>query len=301
MVHFYGEATAFYVPGKAGVLSIGTGPKAMPGKGGFLFQADIETTAGKQTIKSDESWKVRPAEAWKQDTPRVNFSLGFVEVFDARKDQQDWKEVAASEADWADALPYASWSDGVAPVEPFGNMRARDIPFLEEKQISAEKIVEAGDVVDAKGETPADQMMAEELVSLTSILNQNNILVSDGKVATIQPASGRSVSLVLDFGRTVTGYSRLEVDAGAGTIVDIGVSERLSRNKENYYKSDDSRAEMPSRKTGILFNREHGKQVDRYITRSGKQSFETGDIKGFRYLQVTFRNIVQPVNVMRSQ
>ena len=299
VVHFYGEATAWYVPGKAGVLSIGTGPKAMPGKGGFLFQADIQTPAGKQTIKSDESWKVRLADAWKQDTPRVNFSLGFVEVFDARKDQQDWKDVEASETGWVNALPYASWSDGVAPVEPFGNMQARDIPFLEEKQISAEKIIEAGETIDAKGETPADQMMAEEIVpfSQTSILNPNNILFSDGKVATIQPSSGRSVSLVLDFGKTVTGYSRLEVDGGAGTIVDIGVSERLSRNKENYYKSDDSRAEMPSRKTGILFNREHGKQVDRYITRAGQQSFETGDIKGFRYMQVTFRNVVQPLKV----
>jgi hypothetical protein len=54
---------------------------------------------------------------------------------------------------------------------------------------------------------------------------------------------------------------------------------------------------MPKRQTGILFNREHGKQVDRYITRAGRQSWETGDIKGFRYMQVTFRNVVAPLKV----
>ena len=103
---------------------------------------------------------------------------------------------------------------------------------------------------------------------------------------------------MLDFGRVVTGYSQLTIEAAEpGAIVDIGVSERLSRNKENYYKSNDSRTEMPTRRTGILFNREHGKQVDRYIARAGKQTWETGDIKGFRYMQVTFRNVSTPLKV----
>lgn len=300
VVHYYGEATAWYLPSKAGVLSVGTGPKAMPGKGGFLFQTDVETTSGVKVIKSDETWKVRLAEAWKQNTPRVNFSLGFVEEFDARKDEQDWKQLIADESEWKNAIPYASWSDGVAPVEPFGNMMARDIPQLLEKQISAERIIEAGEVTDASGETPADLMMKEELSPLKTgaVINQEEILKPDGRVATVSAPAGRSVSFVLDFGRVVTGYSHLQIEAAeAGAIVDIGVSERLSRNKENYYKSNDSRAEMPGRRTGILFNREHGKQVDRYIARAGKQTWETGDIKGFRYMQVTFRNISTPLKV----
>ena len=88
VVHHYGEATAWYLPGKQALESVGTGPKAMPGKGGFLFQSEVNTASGTKVIKSDETWKVRLAEAWKQNTPRVNFSLGFVEEFDARKEHK---------------------------------------------------------------------------------------------------------------------------------------------------------------------------------------------------------------------
>jgi len=299
VVHYYGEATAFYLPGKAGVLSVGNGPKAMPGKGGFLFQCDVESANEKITVKSDETWKVQLAQAWKQDMPRINFSLGFIEVFDARKDPLEWNKHDFDDSEWTNAIPYASWSDGVAPVEPFGNMLARDIPPLLEKQMPAEKIIEAGEVSSTAGENPADLMMNEEIVPISqaSIQNADALLKADGQYATILAPEGKSVSLVLDFGRTVTGYSRLDIDAQAGAIVDIGVSERLSRNKERYYHGVGERSGMPARQTGILFNTEHGKQVDRYIARDGKQTWETGDIKGFRYVQVTFRNIVKPLKV----
>jgi len=299
VVHYYGEATAWYLPGKAGVLSVGSGPKAMPGKGGLLFQCNVETAAGKTFITSDESWRVHLADAWKQDTPRVNFSLGFIEVFDARKYPAGWNEPSFDDSDWMNAIPYASWSDGVAPVEPFGNMMPRDIPFLLEKQLPAERIVEAGEGSSPERENPADQMMTEEIVpfSQATIQDQNDVLQPDDRYATIQAPPGKSVSLVLDFGRTVTGYSRLDIEAEAGATIDIGVSERLSRNKERYYTGTSGRSGMPAKHTGILFNPEHGKQVDRYIARAGKQSWETGDLKGFRYMQVTFRNIVKPIKV----
>jgi alpha-L-rhamnosidase len=300
VVHFYGEATAFYLPAKAGVLSVGAGPKASPGKGGFLFQCDLESAARKKTIIStDETWKVITAKAWKQDAPRVNFSLGFIEVFDARQDVPNWNEVEVGDSDWTNALVYANWSDGVAPVEPFTNLVQRDIPFLVEKPVSAEKIIESGEVTDTSGEVPADQMMQEEIAPLTqaTIENANELLKADGKYATVRAPNGKSVSLVLDFGRTVTGYSHLEIEGTAGATIDIGVSERLARNKERYYTSTSGRADMPGKRTGLLFNPGHGKQVDRYIARSGRQTWETGDIKGFRYLQVTFRNVSEPLKV----
>jgi alpha-L-rhamnosidase len=299
VVHFYGEATAWYMPGKAGVLSVGSGPKAVPGKGGLLFQCDVETAEGKRiTVGTDETWKIRQAEAWKQEMPRVNFSLGFIEVFDSRKDIANWNRIELNDSDWKQALPYASWSDAVAPIEPFTNLLPRDIPFLLEKPLSAERIVEVGEVSDAAGEVPADQMMREEITPLSqaTIQNAQAILVADGKSASVQAPLGKSVSVVLDFGRTVTGYSHLEIEGVEGATVDIGVSERLSKNKERYFKGPFA-SEMPGQRTGILFNPGHGKQVDRYIARDGKQVWETGDIKGFRYMQVTFRNITRPLKV----
>ena len=163
-------------------MSVGTGPKATPGKGGFLFQCDVEAAPGKTTtISSDDSWKVITADAWKQDTPRVNFSLGFIEVFDARKDVPNWNEIELSESGWTKALVYANWSDGVAPVEPFTNLVQRDIPFLVEKPVSAERIIESGEVTDASGEVPADQMMQEEIAPLSTSDNSERERVTQSR------------------------------------------------------------------------------------------------------------------------
>lgn len=302
VVHFYGEATAWYMPSKAGVVGFGStpsAPKAVPGKGGFLFQCDARTSEGQViTVATDETWKVKKAEAWKQDAPRVNFSLGFIEVYDARKEPLGWGSPDFDDSDWKSALPYWSWTDPSTPAEPFTIMLPRDIPFLLEKPVSAERIIEVGEVADATREIPADQMAREELSSLSAadVRDIENLLVPDGKPATIRAPQGKSISIVLDFGRTVTGYPHLEIDGPAGAIIDIGVSERLRRDRETYL-SEPIAQTMPARKTGILFNVPHGKQADRYVTRAGKQVWEAEEIRGFRYLQVTFRNIVQPLKV----
>lgn len=299
VVHFYGETTAWYVPARGGVIGFGSGRKAVPGKGGFLFQCDVRTSDGRQlTIATDETWKIKTADAWKQDTPRVNFSLGFIEVYDARKEPLGWSGLDFDDTDWGNALAYWSWTTPVPPTEPFTNMLPRDIPFLLEKPVSAERIIEVGEVLDALGDVPADQMAREELVPLSDAACQNpeNVLVPDGQYAVIQAPAGKSVSLVLDFGRTVTGYSRLEVEGSADAIIDIGVSERLNRTKERYLGWSKARP-MPAKKTGVFLTVEHGKQADRYITRAGKQVWEAQEIRGFRYLQVTFRNVVQPLKV----
>ena len=70
---------------------------------------------------------------------------------------------------------------------------ARDIPQLLEKQISAERIIEAGEVTDASGDTPADLMMKEELSPLKtgSVLNQEEMLKRDGRFVTVTAPGGQ--------------------------------------------------------------------------------------------------------------
>jgi hypothetical protein len=82
--------------------------------------------------------------------------------------------------------------------------------------------------------------------------------------------------LVVDFGQEVVGYPRIEVEAPAGTMVDMGYSELL----------EDGRV-CPHR-NGVRY-------ADRYITREGRQVFETFGMRGFRYMMLTFRKIQGPV------
>ena len=138
VVHFYGEDTAWHVSARAGVIGFDPGTpsepavghvrvpstplmgNAVPGKGGFLFQCDIRTRTGQElTVITDTSWKIQQAKAWKQAVPRANFSLGFVEIYDARQEPAGWKEVDFDDSQWGTALPYWSWSKPVPPTEPF--------------------------------------------------------------------------------------------------------------------------------------------------------------------------------------
>jgi hypothetical protein len=91
------------------------------------------------------------------------------------------------------------------------------------------------------------------------------------RAADVQPP-GRAVSLVIDFGRGVSGYPRIELDGPAGAAVDVSYSERLR---------PDGRVTV-QRPTPIT-----GQSVHRYILRDGPQSWEKFDRAGFRYLQLT--------------
>ncbi|MFH1008885.1 MAG: family 78 glycoside hydrolase catalytic domain [Candidatus Latescibacterota bacterium] len=82
--------------------------------------------------------------------------------------------------------------------------------------------------------------------------------------------------LVVDFGKEVVGYPRIELSASPGAIVDMGYSELL----------EDARV-RPHRH-GVHY-------ADRYIAREGRQVFETFGMRGFRYMMVTFRRMEGPV------
>ena len=82
--------------------------------------------------------------------------------------------------------------------------------------------------------------------------------------------------LVLDFGQEVVGYPRIEVEAPAGTMVDMGYSELLEEGR------------VCPHRNGVRY-------ADRYIARNGRQVFETFGMRGFRYMMLTFRGTEGPV------
>ena len=96
---------------------------------------------------------------------------------------------------------------------------------------------------------------------------------------TVAASSSRDAAIVLDFGETVTGYPRLDIEAAAGTVIDIAYGERLR----------DGKPELPIR--GPITS----STVHRYIAREGRQQWEKFEWAGFRYLQVTVRKQSGPV------
>ncbi len=97
----------------------------------------------------------------------------------------------------------------------------------------------------------------------------------------IELPAGADTTMVLDFEDEYLGHAFVEVDAAAGTILDIGHDERL-RNDDlpDYYRCNP------------FLN-----SADRFVLRGGRQHVETFHEHGGRYLQLTFREVSGPVRI----
>lgn len=115
------------------------------GCGGFFLQGDVvcdkvnAVTLSSYRLDTDQSWHFLEAEAWQRDAP--GGSLGFVEIFDLRKEPAGWTEPDFDAGDWLPAevlrLPGANFA---ADVVPFPVMAVRDIPQLHEEIVLPKEI-----------------------------------------------------------------------------------------------------------------------------------------------------------------
>ena len=101
----------------------------------------------------------------------------------------------------------------------------------------------------------------------------------DGLAVVSTKDAGGDVYAVIDFGQEISGYVRLRLDGVAGGIVDLGYSEVFEKGRLDFL-----------RESSWYF-------ADRYIMKDGPQEWELFFWKGFRYLQLDFRNCTKPVRV----
>ncbi|MBA7713507.1 hypothetical protein ES703_122510 [subsurface metagenome] len=101
-----------------------------------------------------------------------------------------------------------------------------------------------------------------------------------------KPLSSQSLPLylkegecvLLDFGREVFGCPIVSLEASEGSVVDMGYAEHLTDGRIN-----------PAR--GLVW------YADRYITKSGGQSWELFSSRAFRYLEIVVRKAGHPVKL----
>lgn len=280
LVHSYGRVTAWYeLPGWEQARVFGCG--------GFYLQGDVVTAAGSTPVNTDETWRYRQAAACQRDTPGC--SLGFVEVFDARREPPRWTQPSFDDAGWDAAevlrVPGRNYAGDIVP---FPALTPRAIPPLWEEWRCAQAITLLGEVDNAPEVGDVAAQMAQEAVSPLTRCQAHGVenLVADAGSAEITTTAEQSVSFVLDFGGIVTGRVRLELDGPAGTIVDFAYGDRLQ---------PDGRVHPVEGIPGY----DGVRQAHRYITREGSQTWEQFEWAGFRYLQVTFRNCARPLRVRR--
>jgi len=230
----------------------------------------IQTDDGR--IATDASWQVQPADEWRSDAALFTYQVGFMEWVDHRKEPQGW-QTGEDKTPWQSATPLIT-----DPHIGGKKWLPRDIPLLREVYIKPA-------VVHAMGATPPldsldDTQVAARITNeVHSPLNPAvDILSVDGIVVHPQP-DGMGVALLADFRAEVNGRCEIDIDAPAGTILDIGYEE----------EAKDGRLSLTA--FGYRF-------ADRYILREGRQS--SGNVfayRGFRLVQIVLRNFDRPVTI----
>ena len=239
-------------------------------------------------LESDASWKVSMDEAFRLPSFRRNTMYGPQELYDARE-EESWQGAAYDDSAW----PLA-----VEVRVPWGTEIPRGIPFLKELDVRPVAVVKTAEVVDQEHfpemwrhqsyTSLAVSLLQDvpEPPSLTRICNAESLLGRMGRAMTVtQPfindpdcPERRCATVIFDFGKEITGYGWFEAEGNAGAIIDAVYGETLTAGR-------------------VQAMRQGTHYADRYTLREGRQRHEVYDWKGFRYIQLTFRNLTRPLTV----
>lgn len=238
------------------------------------------------SVESDTVWKMSVDAAFQLPSHRRNNMYGPQELYDARL-EQDWQTEHFDDSDWPQAVDVEC---------PWGREIPRGVPFRMEYDLRPVSVFKVAEVVDQEHfpemwHYQSYQSLAETLLQdvpeetrLSSVHGAENLLDgASGSMTVVQPFADdpdRSdrycASVIFDFGREITGYTRFEVEGNAGAMIDVVHGELITAGR-------------------VQAMRQGTHYADRYILREGRQRHEIYDWKGFRYIQLTFRNLTRPL------
>lgn len=238
------------------------------GPGGVTRDCDLRSGWNELLVKS-----VRAPEAWE-------IGLSLMALPGKRLEPVTWhaeRDPSSPANTVSVAGPYGSQPEsGQRPEQVFGQMFGQRYP------------PEQGDKADWKTlkldwvpeDKVAVRMQFEPLSpGPTAGIKDADKLLRGGAAEVCTGESGSDVYTILDFGQETSGYVRLKLIGVAGGIVDLGYSEVLENGRLDLLRGNT-----------LYF-------ADRYIMKDGPQEWELFFWKGFRYLQLDFRNCAQPVTV----
>ncbi|WP_320669010.1 family 78 glycoside hydrolase catalytic domain [Patulibacter defluvii] len=217
LARYYGTATAWWLPTPVTL-----------GLGGAAVAVELRLADG-TVVASDERWRARAGDAWTPGPRTFADGSGFPrEIVDARRLPAGWTAVDFDDGDWSPAEPIDPRNDGYRgvlepPSDPFGPLPPRPIPQLTggvRGPLATAVFATDGAAAPAAEDDPVAQVLADQR---SAVAARPIAVAADRPVAV--PAGLHLVAF--DFGRTVAGHVRLDVEGPAGTQVDLALGEQV--------------------------------------------------------------------------
>ncbi|KCZ93469.1 alpha-L-rhamnosidase C-terminal domain-containing protein [Hyphomonas johnsonii] len=255
------------------------------GDGGLW--AFLEGVCGGESfeIASDELWKIKQADCWRQDVPREGWGQGHMEDIDGVEYPDRWCETDFDDSGWDFARRMKAEGDcddqaiGRGRSYPFPVLTQRIPHLLEHHLESATDIVWSG-AVSPLPDLPLNERLFREAPCADNIAGavEPSALLSDRADCVLKTSGDADAAIVLAF-RYHTGFPFVEIEASGGEIIEIAVSERLPGEF-------DGGSAGPLRHMGV-----HAvSNLLRYTARPGRQRIEKFEWAAIRAMQVTVRN-----------
>ncbi len=255
--------------------------------------AEAVGAKGKRVFATNDSWRTVRADAWQQHTYffGMNARTPYQEVFDARRVPAGWDQVGFDDSHWPAARVLAGRTSNTPPaVTPWSFLQPRDIPHMTAEECHAETVVCREECLDLENRPRREDLapglsMVGKPIKHSVLRQADNLLKAAGQ--TVARCSTRHRDLdfdgvydpcvVLDFGRILTGYVRLDLTGPAGGRIDLGYCERLIDDHFNIALENSF--------------------ADRYVMTAGRQAWQSFTWKSFRYVKIRLRSCFENVKI----
>lgn len=197
------------------------------GRAGLLAQLDLDNS--KTILTTNSEWKVLPDPSWDNNAPKISrFQQVVSDRVDFRKYPKGWETLAFNDNDWKNAsqlMRNIGWpgpQKNARPqplTPPWTSLVARDIPYLIERDIFGEKLIEA---------VLTENSIDDEPIILSRKIDRK---LAKGEIIELPASDSKSWFLLYDFGEVINGMPKLDIQGAPGTEVQIVAAPFIVDNK----------------------------------------------------------------------
>ena len=271
-VKYYGTPKSYWMPAV---------PNMTLGKAGVLvFEADLGAAGW---LISDASWQARKADAWFGDGGSgIDSPVGGgvpVEMFDARRFPHGWQTLGFDDSDWGaaqivPAVHIGGFAHSQPPTDPYGPLYPRPIAPLGGalKTPASLRVETLAGQVDAAVGSPVKRVEA------TVGLPISNTAPAEQLPLTVDVPADGMARLILDMGGIVSGLVQFNLDAPAGTALDLSYVEEPVNGPSGFLGTHAG---------------------TRYIARGEHDHFQVFDSNGFRYAYILVHRVQGTVTLQQ--